>query len=226
MLRMPDESILVVRRRDFFDGDWPQGFVPCGTPGLPSLAAVEAAGHYVARSRAEQDPQLKQPIPYCMVLREGLVLCVRRKQAGTESRLHGLRSVGLGGHVHPADSGTGRSQLLAALDRELREELHIPPTAGLAPRLLGWINDDSNPVGQVHVGLGFVLDVTGEPWGSALSVRETSKLAGGFEHLVGLPKLWQDPARFETWSTILLAAWAGLPGHPGHRMGSSQNQQE
>lgn len=51
-------------------------------------------------------------------------------------------------HEHP---------LFRGLRRELREEVKFPPGAVLS--LLGAINDDSNPVGEVHFGLAFMLAV-------------------------------------------------------------------
>ncbi|MDP2873329.1 MAG: hypothetical protein Q8P31_12440 [Bacillota bacterium] len=47
--------------------------------------------------------------------------------------------------------------LFRGLRRELREEVMFPPGAALS--LLGAINDDTSPVGQVHFGLAFLLVV-------------------------------------------------------------------
>lgn len=47
--------------------------------------------------------------------------------------------------------------LFRGLRRELREEVVMP--AGCTLRYLGAINDDSNSVGRVHLGLAFVLEV-------------------------------------------------------------------
>ena len=63
------ERVFVVRRSDFFAGDWPQGFAPVGTPapgGLQPIAALCAQmstqGFFVDRTPAEEDPSLKQVI--------------------------------------------------------------------------------------------------------------------------------------------------------------------
>jgi predicted NUDIX family phosphoesterase len=211
------EQVFVVERADFFGGDWPQGFTSVPETG-PFLARLDTAGRFVARDDAERQPRWKQVIPYCVIRRPGEVFCVQRKRAQTESRLHGLLSIGLGGHVNPepdtpAASGDG-SRFLRALQRELTEELQWDPTAEIRPRFCGLLNDDSNPVGQVHMGLVYAIDnsdgrVPG-PIPENLAIREISKMSGGFRSLVELAPLWQDPTRFESWSRLLLSA--GIAG--------------
>lgn len=222
------EKVFVVPRAAFFGGAWPQGFVPFapGT-GLRLLDRLAATGFFLDRVVAEEDPAHKQLIPYCLVARVGSVLCVHRKAAQSESRLHGLWSIGLGGHVNPGDAGTamGPDLFLRALRRELDEELELPGLPGLRPRFAGVLNDDGNPVGRVHAGLVFLLDL-GPPASPApdagdVRIREISKMAGGFRSLAELGTLWQDRPRFETWSEILLQAdLAGLLGIGARSPGS------
>ena len=198
------ERILALPRRALFDGDWPQGWI---TPGAHDLAParVEELAQPVVRDAVEADPAWKQPIPYCLVTRgRDSVLCLRRRTAGSETRLHGQLSVGVGGHAHPEDRDDAGTFLWRALAREVQEELVIPAATVSRARFLGWINDDSTPVGSVHVGAAFWIDARD---GAAVRVRETSKLEGGFESLVDSNPLWQDLQRFESWSRILLEAW-------------------
>lgn len=202
---MPAETILVVPRARLFGGAWPQGFLAAENA-REALHGLELHAQALDRAHAEADPSHKQPIPYCLVT-SGFerVLCVRRRQAGSEARLHGLLSLGLGGHAHPEDLGPDGRFLTRTLARELGEELHIPAGLASGARWLGLINDDATPVGQVHVGVAYWLDV-GSAWPS-VRVREHSKLVGGFEHLVDSAEVWQDSGRFESWSWILLEAW-------------------
>jgi len=202
---MTSEEILAVRRAHLFQGAWPQGFLP-SSEAREALECIERLSEVLPRDRAEADPEWKQPIPYCLVTSgDERVLCTRRKAAGSEARLHGLLSVGLGGHAHAVDRASDHRFFASALQRELREELHVPEPVLARAQLLGLINDDSTPVGRVHVGIAYWLDV-GELWPS-VTIRELSKLSGGFERLVGSDNLWQDPGRFESWSWILLEAW-------------------
>ena len=231
------EQVFVVRRSDFFGGDWPQGFVALGADAPALLAAFGRLGFFVDRPEAESNPAWKQLIPYCVLRRPGEVFCVQRKKAQTEARLHDLLSIGIGGHVNPqscAPEQDGAAFLSAALQQELDEEMWIESAAGPhaepvpTPRLLGMLNDDATEVGRVHAGLVYALDF-GAPSAQApdVRVREVSKMAGGFRHLADLESLWQDAARFESWSRILFQAGvAHQVGGPGHQAVSRSQQPE
>lgn len=213
------EQVLVVRRSDFFDGRWPQGFFPVAEP-RGFLTSLAAKGFFVPRDQAEDNPSWKQPIPYCVVSSGDRVFTVQRTRGQSEARLHGLYSIGLGGHVEPQDRGN--SLFERGLRRELAEELVIPALNDAQLLFLGLLNDDSNPVGRVHMGLVYGLDV-GDPTGlqKPVQVRESSKMNGGFRSLVESQNLWQDRSRFETWSRILLAALvvpSGGSEDPGLRL--------
>jgi predicted NUDIX family phosphoesterase len=220
------EQILVVDRAARFGGDWPQGFHPMrGGDAQRFLTALATDAFAVDRATAEQNPAWKQPIPYCVTRCGGDVLFVRRLKRQSESRLHDLWSCGIGGHVHPDDQRSAARGVrvpsdlwVDALRRELDEELILAPHAG-QPRFLGLLNDDSTEVGRVHFGLVYDLPVES---GAFLGVREIHKMCGDFvpvlrpgvrhlpERVVGSKTLWQDPPRFESWTTILIDAlpWA------------------
>ena len=199
------ERVLVIERSSLFSGRWPQGFAPVAQP-ASLLDQLERTGFFVPRPDAEDNPSWKQPIPYCLVTRGEQILTVRRTRGQSEQRLHGLYSIGLGGHVQPEDRGP-EPLFERALRRELDEELTIPGLNRLQPLFLGLLNDDSNPVGQVHMGLVYRLEVSpGEARHKSVQIRERSKMTGGFRSLVGSENLWQDRSRFETWSRILLEA--------------------
>lgn len=75
---------------------------------------------------------------------------------GSEARLHGLRSLGIGGHVNPIDAPTPFDWLLTltqGFSRELAEEFPAAKTG--ITRVLGLVNEDTSPVGRVHLGLVF-----------------------------------------------------------------------
>lgn len=232
-------QVFVVDRADFFAGAWPHGFVPMtATAADAFLGAARQRGRFEPRAEAEQRPEWKQWIPYCVLRQrrhpagatEGLaapagelaaVYRVQRTSGQGEARLHGALSIGLGGHVEPEDDlapgAPGAEFFGRALARELAEEL-VLATPLPAPRFVGLLNDDLTPVGRVHAGLVYVCDViaaTGTP-PLDLPVREISKMRGGFGSLVELRELWQDPARFESWSQFLIHAGVAGP------MGASQ----
>ena len=227
-----DEQIVVVRRSDFFGGDWPQGFVAREAAELAALhRAFLAAAFAVPRGVAEKEPLWKQLVPYCVLTRGESVFAVQRRQAQGEARLHGSWSIGLGGHMDAQDLDAA-DPVSAAVARELAEELDVQDAE--APVPLGLINDDSNEVGRVHVGLVHHVRVRA---GGDVLVREIHKMAGGFVALPGQPRrghgpvvtpdsLWQDPGRFETWSRLLLPAVTRMGIRADHGSNSTPSREE
>lgn len=149
---------------------------------------------FLPRPQAEGDPGYRQIIPYVLLCRNGEIFATRRLNKGGEARLHGKLSVGIGGHINPVDETDREKVLLRGLERELTEEVRIEKAGKLVPR--GVINDDSNAVGSVHLGLCFTMAVEGE-----VSVRETEKLSGAFLTLPALRAQWDD---METWTQIAI----------------------
>jgi len=198
-------QVLALPRAALFDGRWPQGFVPAGsTAAAAAWEAVRRHGRLLERDAAEVDPAFKQPIPYCTLVRPGEVFCVERLPRQGEGRLHGRWSIGLGGHIEPDDLAGEGDPILAGLRRELAEEVGEGPAA-LPARFLGLVNDETDPVGQVHFGLVFCLEI---PRVQTVQILESSKMRGAFRHLAGPAGPWQDLHRFESWSRILLEARA------------------
>lgn len=191
-----DEHVWVIPRDHLFGaGPSPQGFLRDAVPG--ALDRAKAHARFVPRGPAETDGSLKQLIPYAVVTRGSEVFLLRRLNTQGEARLHNLYSLGVGGHVNPIDAEGGRDPVEAALWRELHEELAIEGT--VRPRPLGLLNDDRNPVGQVHVGVVFAVDADG----AGCRVRETDRMEGRFVPLAEAAKLREG---METWSQLLLDA--------------------
>ena len=72
---------------------------------------------------------------------------------GGEGRFGACFERGLGAHINSGDSDGGRltpTAYMQSLHRERSEELVGP--GEVATTFFGWINDDSDPVGQVHLG--------------------------------------------------------------------------
>lgn len=219
-------EVHVVDRAAFFDGNWPQGFVPLAPDTVgPFLDRALAHGRFVDRREAEATPAWKQWIPYC-VLRCGAALpgsdgqpglfLVRRTAAQGEARLHGSWSIGLGGHVEPDDAQKqvdGSTFFAAALRRELAEELDLRQVDLPPARFVGLVNDDSTEVGRVHAGLVYAVDLALPLHRAAeqVGIREISKMNGGFTSLVEFFELWQNPKQFESWSRLLVRAGIAVP---------------
>jgi len=152
----------------------------------------------VERERAERTPSWKQVIPYCVVASGERVLLTRRRAKGGEARLHDKLSIGVGGHINPVDREDASDPVLAAARREIAEELDVRGEYEL--RLAGYLNDDSNPVGAVHVGVVFTATTSG-----SVRIREQDVLEGELVDRGELRAIQARGANLETWSSILIA---------------------
>lgn len=143
---------------------WLQPRTSLSVPYTDCLQVLAQAGIcYRSRDQVEQDPRYKQLIPYVVAVdKVGLrVGCYRRK--GSETRLHGRESLGVGGHVNLSDARSAQDGLDLVLTngihRELSEEFqNLPEPYQLTFR--GIINEEESQVGEVHLGLVFRMDVS------------------------------------------------------------------
>src|SRR6185436_12292759 len=191
---MIDEDVLVVPTSAVVDelggGSAWLGIRPAGERELADL--IRRRGEYRPRSAMEAEPAWKQVIPY-PILRDGpRWFLMRRTRAGGDERLHDRYSIGVGGHVNPVDGGLD-GDLTQALEREWTEELDVDFVPVF--RFVGLLNDDTTPVGEVHLGLVYEGDAAGRP----VSIRETEKLSGGF---VETAEVAAVADRLETWSRL------------------------
>jgi predicted NUDIX family phosphoesterase len=176
--------------------------------GTELLQAVLAPGKWGFRRRGdvEDDPSFKQLIPYCLILQDGKVLVYERGKSGGEKKLHAKLSLGIGGHINPVDGSEhlvgsdalllkGTEVLNKALRRELEEELSFPPNPVIS--YAGLINDDGDPVGQVHFGVVAIVEVGSGP----IEAREDA--IHGLK-MVPVKKLKALMPRLEGWSKIVV----------------------
>jgi predicted NUDIX family phosphoesterase len=199
-----EEKVLVVERKVFdelgaFNGlrvDVERYTQRLFAPGVP---------RFLPRPAAENDPSYKQLIPYViMTCGDRYLTYVRGKRAG-ETRLVTKRSIGIGGHINPVDVETPlfstdfRDTYLAAVRREVAEEVSVDTT--YADHTVALLNDDSNEVGQVHLGIVhcWVLD--------APTVVRREQMITQMEFL-SAPELQTLRDSMETWSQLCLD---GLP---------------
>ena len=198
------EQVLVLPRDRVPGGCDFTGVRPAADADLHELqAAVAEHGRYADRPEAEREPSLKQLIPY-VVLRDGdSIFLTHRTAQGGDARLHGRASIGVGGHLNPVDAGD--DPIMAGLEREWAEELEAAWDPSF--ELRGFLNDDSNDVGAVHLGVVFEVQAAGRP----VAVREHEKLSGEFVTPAELAASWD---RLETWSQ-LVAETLGLRALPG-----------
>ena len=160
------------------------------------LDIVKEYHESLPRPAAEVDPSYKQIIPYVLLLRGDEIFTMRRLSKGGETRLHGLISLGVGGHINPDSDGDGDDVLMRGMLREIHEEVEIENPGEL--RLIGLINDNTTEVGSVHLGLVYTMKVHGDA-----KVRETEKLEGSWLPLSEAKKITNQ---MESWSAIAITA--------------------
>jgi predicted NUDIX family phosphoesterase len=146
-----DEHILVVKREKLFLRNSWQGFRP--GPFDDIISRVEHNKEFKPRSLMELDPDYKQIIPYLVFMQNDLYFLMQRQDSSSEQRLKSKYSLGIGGHIREEDMGS--SDMISWARREFHEEILYNGNFTVSP--IGVINDDRNPVGQVHLGCVFLL---------------------------------------------------------------------
>ena len=195
------EQVLVVERSKLLDGkEIPYGFHNDNIEGL--LQNIHKFAYFINRPDAENNPGLKQIIPYLVITeRDKKIFLVQRLVGQTEKRLHNKYSIGIGGHINPVIDAQGKEVssvpdiIRSGLERELHEELQV--TASYQYKLAGYLNDDSNSVGQVHLGLVHQVLVDDA---QGVSVLEKDLMVGEFASISEIEKQF---SLLETWSQIV-----------------------
>lgn len=191
---MSDEQVLVIPTAVFHDAGVFQGFSADLDRYLPRLLEPRHFT-YRPRSEVETDPSFKQLIPYVVLKHGDLVFHYTRGKKATETRLVALRSLGVGGHISRDDGGLFDSPYREAMFREVREEVELD--SAFQERCIGLINDDSAPVGQVHLGIVHVFELESP----SAKRREAALTQAGFSPWSDLHMKLDE---FETWSRFLL----------------------
>jgi len=205
--RLMSEHVLVISRALFDELGSFQGFQPDAQRYLDAMLAPDA-NFFMERPAAEQDPTHKQLIPYSIFHHQGRYLAYTRGGASGEKRLVAKRSIGIGGHINPIDEahdGLGQTLYFNGVEREINEELILVGTH--TQRVIGLINDDSNEVGSVHLGVVHVFDLSSDQ----VQSNEEAIQDLTFHSLADLVAA-QD--QLESWSRICVSHLASLPGAP------------
>ena len=160
------------------------------------------------RSVAEHDYHYKQLVVYVLINHDQTFLSYQRTPKTEEARLKAKYSIGIGGHVNVQDAsqpslfGAAGERwndfLLEAVRREVNEEVQIQGTILQDPKLICFINDDSNDVGQVHFGVVWLVRIA-DPNVTTRGERGIGKLS--FRNLAELSFMSEG---LESWSQLLV----------------------
>jgi predicted NUDIX family phosphoesterase len=158
---------------------------------------VPGVPRFMLRSEAETNPSYKQIIPYVIMAHNGKYLSyVRGKRAG-ETRLVAKRSIGIGGHINPIDADNStlfaylKENYDTAVQREVAEEVSVK--ADHSDSIVALLNDESNEVGKVHLGIVHYWDL------DSTDVEKREQMITQMSFMT-LDELEQVRSSLETWS--------------------------
>ena len=200
MSKYDGEQILVVPRSLFDNLGSFQGLTTDTERYIPSLLDP-SNNFFMDREAAEEDPGHKQIIPYSLFRHRDRYLHYVRGKSGGESRLHAQGSLGIGGHINPVDERSdplGHATYMAGVGREIDEELVLPSDP--KQRIVALLNDDSNAVGRVHLGVVHLFELTDD----IASAREDALCDLQFQTITDLKgPLYES---LESWSRFCVDA--------------------
>ena len=194
------EKVLVIERRVLEELGLFQGISKDVERYLPKLWDAKGAS-FMARNQAENNPSYKQLIPYVIMSYGDKYLCYTRGRGVDETRLSEKVSIGIGGHINPSDKMSLSNKNIKevyfnALTREVSEEVILDTKHD--DKIVGLINDDSNEVGQVHLGIIHLWRLVSPNVKSR--EQEISQL-----RFMNIHELQQVKGKMETWSQLCLA---------------------
>ena len=152
-------------------------------------------GLFRKRSELEEDTAFKQIIPYAIISNKDSYYLFKRTSGQTEKRLHNKFSLGVGGHMNPGNPKEPNEQyLINELKRELFEEVVLINACLIEDiEFIGFLNDDTIPVGRVHIGLLFNIQVSNKD----LVVNEPDKMTADWIDKADLAYFYD---KMETWT--------------------------
>lgn len=186
---MKNENILVVKTSTLFPAGAFQGI---STHTQEILDIINDHKEFNPRPTMEEDFSYKQIIPYLIFKFEDRYFLMQRKSTSSEQRLKNKYSLGIGGHMRQEDLSEGAT-IFDWAKREFEEETDY--SGHFTIKTLGVLNDDSNAVGQVHLGLVLLLE------GDSADIKVRSELKSG--QLVTAQECLDFYHDLESWSQII-----------------------
>ena len=192
---MAKEALIVPRKILFQDNEF-QGFLPSEQRDFIQLILKNYKYHQRGEE-LENNSDLQQIIPYVWIINPKIkqIFAYRRasNQNYTEERLKNKWSCGLGGHIERQDSS---DPIMQAMLRELQEEVLMQEYP--KPKIIGYLNDDSNSVGKVHFGILAIAETT-----QLVEKGDEEMAEGRFMSISELESLFSNPENdIETWTQL------------------------
>lgn len=213
------ELIVAVISQAFDDIFQQEGFIKSEDSELPAIIdQLQPFSIIGSRNYLEDAPTYRQYLPYIVFSKmvgdvKKYFVYQRTKKIG-EERLAGNISVGLGGHVETKDinidNATGAMNVLETLrmnsSREIAEEIFFCYDTNnyeKTPIFQGFIKDNSNSVGTVHLGVLFEVFLQDEA--VQINCIEEELKTVGFMSLEEIQDYCKDNSvESENWTTLYL----------------------
>lgn len=200
MAKKPQELILAVDRAGLDPTLDSNGFHALSNTG--PVATLESAGLWIGpRQALENNKNYLQIIPYIVLTDGSKIAYYTRGESGNEARLHGLVSIGLGGHVDLEDVVLDGNDLdlvetiYKAAKREVFEEVGLQEFS--RQTWIGLLFDNSSDVGRVHIG---VVGIWYVERFESMVIEDTIRTLT----TAPLDSLLNELPHMETWSSYLL----------------------
>ena len=191
------KEALVVKKEILFQDKYFQDFLSS----LEHDYISKISKNYFYHQRGEElenNSSLKQIIPYVWIINPDKkeIFAYKRasgKQNYKEVRLMNKISCGIGGHIEKEDSN---NPIENAMMRELMEEVKMKEYP--KPKIIGYLNDDSNSVGRVHFGVVAIAETTAK-----VKKGDSEMAHGKFYSIKELENILSNPENeVESWTRI------------------------
>lgn len=154
--------VMVVKSNTLYQNHQFEWFIPQNDANLEDL--ILSNFEYKERGIMEEDASYQQPIPYVIIINpktQKIIAYQRWSSTSTsgEQRLYGKRSLWVGGHVE-IEQKDSNNPLQATALQEIKEEIGLENISKITS--MGYINDNSNPVGKVHIWVIYLAETPEE----------------------------------------------------------------
>jgi len=189
------KEILAVKREILFKEGAFQGFISGDFRNYMDLITKNC--EYKNRDDVEYNPEWQQPIPYVWIINPKTKKLFTYRRATdkkyNDQRLRNKWSCGIGGHIDREDA---ENPVINAMMRELCEEVVM--SFYPEPKIIGYINDDSDSVGKVHFGVVAIAETE-----DVVEKGDDEMAEGRFMSVQEIEKLFSNPENeIENWTKI------------------------
>lgn len=182
------EKIIVLEKEKIFENTIiKEGFFPLDTVILEN---IKKYSFEYDKDLAELNTSLKQIVCYIIYFFKDKLFFMQRSKKKEKALTHKF-SIGIGGHLQKEDISKDE---IFWFEREFNEEINYNDSYQV--KLLGFINDNSDSIGEIHFGVVYAIQ------GDTPEISIKSELKSG--KLISLDECLSYRKSTESWSKILL----------------------